>query len=74
MKVKSKESPVSSRRSMMTGSAALLVGGIAGRMSKAEAAPESTSMKAPPLPWQWARLDPMEAATRTYKAYLTQGG
>lgn len=72
MKEKGKESPVSSRRSMMTGSAALLVGGIAGRMSSTEAAPAPTP--APPLPWKWPGLDPMEAGTRTYQTYLKQKG
>lgn len=63
----------SSRRSMLLGSGALLVGGIAGRMSKAEAASEPR-VAAPPLPWKWAYIDPMEAGTRTYQTYLKMRG
>ncbi len=64
---------VSSRRSMLLGSGALLVGGIAGRMSKAEAA-EPKIAAAPPLPWKWTHIDPMEAGTRTYQTYLKMRG
>ena len=60
-----------SRRSVLFGSGSLLVGGIAGRASVAEAAPQQA---APPLPWPWVKLDPMEAGTRAYKTYLTQRG
>lgn len=69
------EAKDSSRRSMLLGSSALLVGGIAGRMSKAEAATDPAAAKAPPLPWKWpAGMDPMEAGTRTYQTYLKQKG
>jgi hypothetical protein len=66
----------SPRRQILFGVGAVLVGGIAGRMSKAEAgtAPGATLGTAPPLPWPWINIDPMEAGTRTYKSYLTQGG
>jgi hypothetical protein len=51
------------------------VGGIAGRMSKAEAATDPAVAKAPPLPWKWpAGMDPMEAGTRTYQTYLKEKG
>ncbi len=64
-----------SRRNLLLGSGALLVGGIAGRMSKAEAASDPAAAKAPPLPWKWpAGIDPMEAGTRTYQTYLKQKG
>jgi hypothetical protein len=65
---------ISARRSILLGSGALLVGGIAGRMSKAEAAAEPNTAGAPPLPWKWGRIDPMEAGTRTYQTYLKQKG
>jgi hypothetical protein len=29
---------------------------------------------APPLPWKYVELDPLEAGKRGYKAYLEQGG
>jgi hypothetical protein len=59
-----------SRRSILLGSAALLVGGIAGRISNAYAAPEPACAPAPPLPWKWPKLDPLEAGTRAYQSYL----
>ena len=43
MKEKRKEAAACSRRSILKGSAALLVGGIAGRMSNAYAASEPKS-------------------------------
>ena len=63
-----------SRRSMLFGSGSLLVGGIVGRATVAEAAPQPQALAAPPLPWPWTRLDPMEAGTRAYKTYLTKKG
>ena len=69
-----KESPVHSRRSILKGSAALLVGGVAGRISNAYAAPEPAFAPAPPLPWKWPKLDPLEAGTRAYENYLKNKG
>ena len=63
-----------SRRSILTGTAMLLVGGIAGRISNAYAAPTPPAPVAPPLPWKWVKLDPMEAARRAYHAYHKEGG
>jgi hypothetical protein len=68
------EARVSSRRSILKGSAALLVGGIAGRMSNAYAAPAPTFAPAPPLPWKWVKLDPLEAGRRAYQNYLKNKG
>jgi len=63
-----------SRRSILLGSAALLAGGIAGRISTAYAVPEPTYAPAPPLPWKWPKLDPLEAGTRAYQNYLKNKG
>jgi hypothetical protein len=63
-----------SRRSILLGSAALLAGGLAGRISNAYAAPEPKYAPAPPLPWKWPMLDPMEAGTRAYENYLKNKG
>jgi hypothetical protein len=63
-----------SRRSLLTGSALLLTGGIAGRISNAVAAPAAPSATAPPLPWKWVKLDPLEAGRRAYRGYLSGGG
>ena len=63
-----------SRRSMLTGSALLLTGGIAGRISNAYSASEPTPAPAPPLPWKWPKLDPLEAGRRAYRSYLEKKG
>jgi len=63
-----------SRRSVLLGSAALLAGGIAGRVSIAYSAIEPTYPPAPPLPWKWPKLDPLEAGTRVYETYLKNKG
>ena len=70
-----KENPaVCSRRNILKGSAAVLLGGIAGRMSSAYAAPAPEAAPAPSLPWKWPNLDPMEAGTRAYHNYLKNKG
>ena len=69
-----KEPEIRSRRSILKGSAALLVGGIAGRLSNAYAAPAPQFAPAPPLPWEWPKLDPLEAGTRAYQNYLKNKG
>jgi hypothetical protein len=63
-----------SRRSILLGTAALLMGGVAGRISNSYAAPEPTYAPAPPLPWKWVKLDPLEAGQRAYRTYLTNRG
>lgn len=52
----------------------LLVGGLVGRISNAFGASKAAVDKAPPLPWQWVKLDPLEAGRRAYRAYLSEGG
>jgi hypothetical protein len=68
------EGIVRSRRSILKGSAALLAGVIAGRMSNAYASPAPTFAPAPPLPWKWVKLDPLEAGRRAYQNYLKSKG
>jgi hypothetical protein len=58
-----------SRRGVLAGSALLLAGGLAGR-ARAAAEP----VVAPPLPWRWVKLDPLEAGRRAYRAYFEHGG
>jgi hypothetical protein len=66
---------VRSRRGILKASAALLVGGLAGRLSNAYAEPAPPQYApAPPLPWPWIQLDPMEAGTRAYQNYLKNKG
>lgn len=74
MKEKREETNVCSRRSILKGSVAFLLGGIAGRLSNAYAAAPEAKCAAPPLPWKWTKLDPMEAGTRAYQNYLKNKG
>jgi hypothetical protein len=74
MKEKREEAGLCSRRRILTGSAMLLAGGIAGRISNANSAPVPTSTTAPPLPWKWVKLDPLEAGRRAYRSYLEKKG
>jgi len=61
-----------SRRSMLKESAALLAGGAAG--AYATTAASQAPGAAPPLPWKWVRLDPLEAGRRAYRFYKEKGG
>ncbi len=75
---KHEESGACSRRSILTGSAVLLAGGAMGGVMAAYAAsatakPESP-VGAPPLPWKWVSLDPLEAGRRAYRYYFDKGG
>ena len=74
MGMQREESGLYSRRSILRGSAMFLVGGIAGRISSAYGAPTTAAVAAPPLPWKWVKLDPLEAGRRAYRAYLKEGG
>ena len=70
----SKRAPEYSRRSILLGSAALLAAGLAGAASNVFAVAEPAYAPAPPLPWKWPKLDPLEAGTRAYENYLKNKG
>ena len=74
MKEKREEAGLCSRRRILKGSAMLLAGGVVGRISNAVGAPKPTADKAPPLPWKWGKLDPLEAGRRAYRSYLKNKG
>jgi hypothetical protein len=74
MKKQGDEPGLCSRRSILTGSAILLAGGIVGRVGNAFGTAKPAADKAPPLPWKWVKLDPLEAGRRAYRAYLEHGG
>jgi hypothetical protein len=65
-----------SRRNMVKGSAVFLLGAVGGRVSNAHAASAAapTAESAPPLPWPWVKLDPLEAGSRAYRSYLENKG
>ena len=74
MKEEREEAGLCSRRNILKGSTLLLMGGIAGGISNACSAPVPTSTTAPPLPWKWVKLDPLEAGRHTYRNYLKWKG
>ncbi len=74
MKEQEEGSRLISRRNVITGSAVLLAGGVLGSIGRAFGAPAPAADKAPPLPWPWVKLDPLEAGRRAYHAYLKEGG
>ena len=63
-----------SRRDVLTASAALVAGGGIGAALTGHAAVTDPSAAAPPLPWQWVKLDPLEAGQRAYRFYKEKGG
>jgi hypothetical protein len=77
MNAQQDEAGTVSRRSMLRESAALLVGGVAGSAVGAYATTPAAAQvppAAPPLPWKWVKLDPLEAGRRAYRYYGTKGG
>jgi hypothetical protein len=73
MEKEKEKSSTLSRRNFMTKTGIFLAGGIAGcaSLQSPETQPKS---EAPSLPWQWAKLDPMEAGQRAYRGYLSKPG
>ena len=70
----SRNEPSISRRSVLAGSATLLAGGgIGAGLTALASAPEAPA-GAPPLPWKWVKLDPLEAGRRAYRYYKEKGG
>jgi hypothetical protein len=78
MNASSNEVVVGSRRSMLAGSAALLAGGGLGSVMtsfvRSASAADPSPAEPPPLPWKWAKLDPLEAGRRAYRFYKEKGG
>ncbi len=76
MKGQKERTKLISRRSMLKESGIFLLGGTLGCASKAysPAAAATKAPAAPPLPWPWVKLDPMEAGRRAYRAYLENHG
>ena len=72
---KSEHAPVS-RRHLLKGATAFLLGGTAGYMGKTATASAAASADAtpPPLPWPWVKLDPLEAGRRAYRSYFEHKG
>jgi hypothetical protein len=63
-----------SRRSLLAGSAALLTGGLFSGIQNIYAGPAPNPRSAPPLPWKWVKIDPLDAGRRAYRNYLKNKG
>ena len=63
-----------SRRDVLTASAALVAGGGIGAALTGHAAVTDAPAATPPLPWQWVKLDALEAGQRAYRFYKEKGG
>ena len=56
-----------SRRRLLKSSATLVMGAAVGTL--ASCAPTAVP-EAPPLPWKWGEIDPLEAGRRAYRLYF----
>lgn len=65
-----------SRRRFLKSGSALVAGGVIGGVAADAAFSKSkpSADAAPPLPWKWVQLDPLEAGRRAYHIYLEVGG
>jgi hypothetical protein len=50
------------------------MGGAVGAYAASVPAKSDTAAEAPPLPWEWVKLDPLEAGRRAYRFYKEKGG
>jgi hypothetical protein len=64
-----------SRRGFLKSGSAVLAGGIMGCASfNVSSSKKKTADAAPALPWNWGKIDPMEAGSRAYRYYHDIGG
>lgn len=65
-----------SRRGFIAAAGLAAVGGVlaSGAIAAVAGPKEAAPGTPPPLPWQWAKLDPLEAGKRTFKLYHEKGG
>ena len=69
-----RQSGATTRRNLLIGSAGLLVGSAMGAYAAGVPAKSEGDGEAPPLPWKWVKLDPLEAGRRAYRYYKEKGG
>ena len=58
----------------MTKAGLFVAGGIAGYGTSLALPSTPTVTEPPPLPWKWAKLDPLEAGRLAYHSYLEKKG
>jgi hypothetical protein len=62
-----------SRRNFLAGAGAFVAGGVLGHGTSRASSPPPTAGSAPPLPWKWVKIDPMEAGSLAYRYYFDIG-
>ena len=68
------KSEVCTRRSMLARTAMFTLGGMVGCATGIAAQEQSVVAEAPPLPWKWVELDPLETGRRAYLSLLIKAG
>jgi hypothetical protein len=67
-----------SRRGFLNSAGCAAMGGLVvaagGHLLTEKKAIATPAPEAPPLPWKYTKLDPMEAGKRGYENYLLRGG
>jgi hypothetical protein len=71
---KKEKSSLFSRRNFMTKAGIFLAGLVAGHGTSFASMPAQSVAAAPPLPWKWVKIDPLEAGRRAFRAYLEHKG
>jgi len=69
MDIKKEKPSLFSRRNLLAKLGIFLAGGIAGHGTSFASTSAPTVAEAPPLPWKWVKLDPLEAGRRAFRAY-----
>jgi len=69
MDIKKEKPSLFSRRNLLAKLGIFLAGGIAGHGTSFASTPAPTVAAAPPLPWKWVKLDPLEAGRRAFRGY-----
>jgi hypothetical protein len=62
-----------SRRNFLGGAGIFMAGGVLGCSTSFASTPTPEAGTAPPLPWNWVKLDPMEAGSLAYHYYFDIG-
>lgn len=71
--MKEKDLAFCSRRNLLAGSALFVAGGVVAHATGTSPKEAVASPDAPPLPWPWVTLDPMEVGRRAYRNYWKGG-
>lgn len=72
-KLKDGKREACTRRNMLTRTALFALGGAVGGATSVAAKGRSDETETPPLPWNWAPLDPLETGRRAYHLYKEGG-